>query len=367
MKQRNSHTPQVENDIGADRPLILVVDDDTDTCDMMCAFLSQDYECEAAYDGQQALAKLSARPYSVVISDLMMPGVDGYAVIRCAAALAPTTPVIVVSGLAEAQNAITAMRTGAFDYLIKPVEVEQVEICLKRAYSHHLMAQAAQAYEQQLAAYAADLERVNEGLSKAIAELDTTYHATISALTTAFEERDVETQGHSSRVATYSLRLGRELGLSADELRALELGALFHDLGKIGIRDAILFKPSRLTRDEWQEMRKHPEKGAKIIEGIPGLRMALPVVLQHHERWDGKGYPAGLAGEQIDLKARIFAVADAVDAITSDRPYDKARSFEEAGRELQRTSGKQFDPRVVEVFCSITAQEFHASVKPHSV
>ena len=340
------------------KPPILVVDDDRDTCDMMCVFLSPDYDCDAAYDGEQALAKIRARSYSVILADLMMPRIDGYAVISSAAILAPTTPVIVVSGLSETQSAIKAMRMGAFDYIIKPFEPDQVEVSIKRAVSHHVLAQAARQNERRLASYASELEKANEGLSHALAELNSTYHSAISALATALETRNVETRGHSDRVIAYSLRLGRELGLDEEELKALELGALFHDIGKIGIEDKILLKPNYLTGDEWREMRKHPTKGARIIEEVPYLRVAIPVVAQHHERWDGSGYPEGLAGEQIDIKARIFAVADAIDAITSDRPYDKPRTFDVACDELKRGAGKQFDPKVVEYFCRIPLEEW---------
>jgi putative nucleotidyltransferase with HDIG domain len=268
--------------------------------------------------------------------------------------------VIVVTGLSEIESAIKAMRLGAFDYLLKPLDIEQLEVSAKRAYSHHLVAQAARRYELRLAEYADGLERANQGLRSALSDLDDMYHSAVGALASALEVRDVETQGHSDRVVAYSLRLAREMGLDAPEVKALEMGALFHDIGKIGIRDSILLKPAHLTKEEWREMRSHPEKGAKIISRVPQLHDALPVVLQHHERWNGGGYPAGLAGEQIDLKARIFAVADALDAITSNRPYDKARSFEAARQELLRCSGKQFDPQVVETFCRVPLEAWVA-------
>ena len=172
------------------------------------------------------------------------------------------------------------------------------------------------------------------------------------------EARNIETRGHSERVVTYSVRLARELGLDEAEMQAIELGALLHDIGKIGIEDKILLKPEQLTGPEWIEMRKHIEKGAQIIEGIPVLRAALPVITQHHERWDGTGYPAGLTGELIDIKARIFAVADALDAITSDRPYDPARGFAEARDEMVMGAGKQFDPKVVEAFSRVSLDEW---------
>jgi HD-GYP domain-containing protein (c-di-GMP phosphodiesterase class II) len=180
----------------------------------------------------------------------------------------------------------------------------------------------------------------------------------LSVLTTALETRNIETRSHSDRVVAYSLRLGLEVGLDESEMNALELGALLHDIGKIGVEDRILLKPRHLTRKEWEAMRKHTEMGARLIEGIPRLRPALTVITQHHERWDGSGYPVGLTGEQIDLKARVFAVADALDAITSDRPYDKSQSFEQAREEILRGAGKQFDPKVVEAFCRVSLEEW---------
>jgi response regulator RpfG family c-di-GMP phosphodiesterase len=341
-----------------ERASILVIDDDPDTCDLICTFLKPDYECDFTYDGEQAMTLLLEKEYSVVLCDLMMPVMDGYTLTSCVSAMCPTTPVIVVSGVADVQSAIRAMKTGAFDYIVKPFELEQVEVSIQRALRHHRLVQDSHRNERKIEAYAAELANLNEGLSNALSELDSTYSSTISALTAALETRDVETRGHSDRVVIYSLRLGRELGLDQAELKALELGALFHDIGKIGIEDKILLKPRHLSREEWVEMRKHPEKGTRIIERIPHLRGALPVVAQHHERWDGRGYPMGLAGEEIDLKARIFAVADAVDAVTSNRPYDKPRSFEDAYKELRRGAGKQFDPKVVEAFERIPLEEW---------
>ncbi|MEN3335118.1 MAG: hypothetical protein V7641_4483 [Blastocatellia bacterium] len=188
--------------------------------------------------------------------------------------------------------------------------------------------------------------------------LDSGYQPILGALMAVLAARNIETRGHSERVVTYSVRLACELGLDEVEMQGIELGALLHDIGKIGVEDKILLKPEPLTSSEWIEMRKHTKKGAQIIKGIPMLRAALPIITQHHERWDGTGYPAGLTGELIDIKARIFAVADALDAITSDRPYDPARSFAEARDELLRGAGKQFDPQVVEAFCRVPLEEW---------
>jgi putative nucleotidyltransferase with HDIG domain len=204
----------------------------------------------------------------------------------------------------------------------------------------------------------AEMNEATEASPCLASTLDSTYQPILRALMIVLEARNIEIRGHSERVVTYSVRLARELGLDEAEMQAIELGALLHDIGKIGIEDKILLKPEQLTGPEWIEMRKHTEKGAQIIEGIPVLRAALPVITQHHERWDGTGYPAGLTGEMIDIKARIFAVADALDAITSDRPYDPARCFAEARDELVMGAGKQFDPKVVEAFCRVPLDEW---------
>ncbi|PYS77252.1 MAG: hypothetical protein DMF66_10490, partial [Acidobacteria bacterium] len=172
------------------------------------------------------------------------------------------------------------------------------------------------------------------------------------------EARDSETHGHSERVVSFSLRLGRELRLDSEQLRALEFGSLLHDIGKIGVPDAILRKPSALTEEEWVRMREHPRHGQKILRGIGFLEGAARVVAQHHERWDGTGYPLGLRGEGIDLNARIFAVADAFDAMTSDRVYRKGRPYEAAAAELDGWAGRQFDPRVVAAFGRVPREEW---------
>lgn len=181
-------------------------------------------------------------------------------------------------------------------------------------------------------------------------ELENTYEATILALTQALDARDHNTEGHSRRVTDLALKIGRDMGLSETDLRYMQLGALLHDVGKIGIPDAILHKPGALDEAEWKLMRQHPKTGYNILREINFLKPALDIVLSHHERYDGKGYPAGLAGETIPLMARIVAVADAYDALTSNRPYRPAFTHEEALNEIRKNSGRQFDPAVVQVF-----------------
>ena len=185
----------------------------------------------------------------------------------------------------------------------------------------------------------------------------------LQALVTTLQRRDAETYEHSRRVARFSLRLARELSLSRVEMESLALGALLHDIGKIRVPDAILHKPDKLTPKEWLRMRNHPLYGQQILSGLEFLEGASRVVVQHHEKWDGSGYPWGLAGKDIDRNARIFAVTDAFDAMTSDRVYRAGLTYDAAVAELNQAAGTHFDPRVVEAFCSIPRREWEVTTK----
>lgn len=195
-------------------------------------------------------------------------------------------------------------------------------------------------------------------LEAAYAELEITYDRTLTALMSALDARDRETEGHSTRVSRLTYLLGEELGLSGPQLKALERGALLHDIGKIGISDTILHKPAKLTEDEWRIMRIHPDIGARIVEGIPFLQDTLPVIRYHHERWNGSGYPVGLKGYDIPLQARIFAVADVFDALTSSRIYRKKSSPDEAFEYLKEQAGCLFDPAIVEALSNLPYTDF---------
>jgi len=195
-------------------------------------------------------------------------------------------------------------------------------------------------------------------LEAAYAELEITYDRTLTALMSALDARDQETEGHSTRVSRLTCLLGEELGLNGHQLRSLERGALIHDIGKIGITDSILHKPGKLTEEEWRIMRIHPDIGARIVEGIPFLQETLPVIRYHHERWDGSGYPVGLKGKDIPIQARIFAVADVFDALTSNRSYRKKSSAEDAIQYLTDQSGALFDPSIVQALTNLPYTDF---------
>lgn len=201
-------------------------------------------------------------------------------------------------------------------------------------------------------------------LGRIINALSESEQMTLRALAATLEIRDVETHAHSERVVGFSLRLGLEMELHKEQMSSLGLGSLFHDIGKIGVPDYVLRKPARLTAEEWTKMREHPALGRQVLAGIGFLDGAARVVGQHHEQWDGAGYPCGLRGQEIDMNARIFAVADAFDAMTSDRVYRTGMTYEAACAELERCAGRQFDPEVVMAFSGIPACEWECAVFP---
>ena len=337
------------------RARVLVADDEPEIRDVMFDLLSPLYDCVAVGSAEEALVRLREGTYDLVISDIMMGGMSGLELIPRVRELSPDTVVIMISGVQTVESAINALRAGAFDYVMKPFDLHHVEAAVSRALEHHFLRAEKRRYETYLEEMVA--QRTQE-LDGALRSLGDAYRTTLKALTAALETRDLETHGHSERVVNFSLRLGRELGLGEEQMRSLEFGSLLHDIGKIGVPDAILRKPAKLSEEEWVCMREHPLHGQKILRGIEFLEGAARVVAQHHERWDGSGYPLGLRGGAIDLNARIFAVADAFDAITSDRVYRAGRSYEDALAELDTYAGQQFDPSVVAAFRRVPREEW---------
>lgn len=334
---------------------ILIVDDEREITEILADLLSTELECETAGSAEEALARLRQSEFRLVISDITMPGMSGLEMVPHVKRISPNTVVIMISGLQTVESAIEAMRLGAFDYVMKPFDLRQVEAVVMRALEHHELIVAKQRYENHLEEL---VEQRTAELDRALASLEEAYRSTLKALTAALETRDSETHGHSERVVTYSLRLGRECDLNSEQMSALEFGSLLHDIGKIGVPDAILRKPAKLTEEEWTRMREHPLHGKQILRGIQFLDRASRVVAQHHEKWDGSGYPLGLKGEDIDICARIFAVADAFDAITSDRVYRRGKSYEAAAQELDDWAGKQFDASVVAAFHRVPKEDW---------
>jgi cyclic di-GMP phosphodiesterase len=334
---------------------ILIVDDEGDIRSVLCDLLTEEYECAEAASAEEALAVMRTEEFELLISDINLEGMTGLEMIPHVKEMTPDTVVVMISGMKTVESAIEALRLGAFDYLMKPFDLRQVEAVVKRSLQHYDLVLAKRQHDFQLEEL---VEQRTAELDHALDSLEDAYRATLRALTSALETRDAETHGHSERVVSYSLRLGRECNLSREQMKALEFGALLHDIGKIGVPDAILRKPAKLTEEEWVLMREHPVHGQQILRGIQFLEGAARVVAQHHEKWDGSGYPAAMSGEEIDLCARIFAVADAFDAITSDRVYRKGKPYAVAAQELNEWAGRQFDPQVVAAFHRVPQEDW---------
>ena len=330
---------------------VLIVDDDRQVREVLHEiFLSHGYKCELANDGREGLEIFRATRPPLTVTDVKMPVMDGLEFLKLARKFDADAAVIVLTGVGDVKTAIESLKVGAYDFIIKPVNVDELLIAAERAVERRQLLIERREYQAMLEHR---VEEATRDLALTLRELQDTYRATLEALGSALDTRDVGTEAHSRRVHGYALTMARAHGLSEDEIKDIEHGVLLHDIGKIGIPDAILLKPGPLTPEEWIVMRTHPEVGRRLIERIPFLRGAVPIVYHHHERWDGSGYPLGLRGDAIPLGARIFAVADALDAMTFDRPYSKAMPYEAACREIERCAGTHFDPVVVRTFLSI--------------
>ena len=330
---------------------ILIVDDDWQVREVLHEiFLSAGYTCQLAGDGREGLETFRATLPPLTVTDLKMPVMDGIALLQAIRNTDTDAAVIVLTGAADVKTAIESLKLGAHDFIMKPVNVDELLIAAERALERRQLLIERREYQMVLEQR---VEEATHNLEKAYHQLQHTYQQTLEALGAALDSRDVGTESHSRRVHGYSLALAREHGVPEDGLTDLAHGVLLHDIGKIGIPDAILLKPGGLTPDEWKVMRTHPEIGKRLIEKIPFLHGAIPVVWCHHEKWDGSGYPRGLKGEGIPINARIFAVVDAFDAMTFDRPYSKAIPFDAAIAEIKRCAGAHFDPHVVESFMRV--------------
>jgi len=334
---------------------ILVVDDEPYIRAVIATMLEKsNYLPVLAANGQEAIEHLEHdAPYDVVLSDIMMKGMDGIGLLEKLRETHPDTPMIMVTAMHDVSIAISAMRKGAYDYLLKPFAREQLLATVGRALDYRRLVQQNSMYRQNLEEL---VSARTEMLRQAMNDLERSYDITLEALGDALDLKDAETEGHSKRVTAYTIALARRMGVSAQQMRVVARGAFLHDIGKMAIPDAILLKPGRLSPEEQAIMREHCARGYQILRKIPFLREAAEIVFSHQEHFDGSGYPRGLRGEQIPLGARIFAVADTLDAITSDRPYRKANTFEAARKEIRRCAGTQFDPAVVEVFLRIPDQ-----------
>jgi cyclic di-GMP phosphodiesterase len=347
---------------------ILVVDDEDLIRDIICSVLEQaGFACHPVSSGVGALAILeSDHGYSVVVSDVIMDGMDGLTLLSKVRLEYPDIPVVMVTAVHDISVALAAMRNGAYDYLLKPFEREQLLASVRRAVENRRLKAENVAYQTKLESL---VSARTEMLRQALADLERSYDITLEALGDALDLKDAETEGHSKRVTAFTIAIARATGLPQEKVRIIARGAFLHDVGKMAIPDAILRKPGRLSPEEQAIMQQHALLGYQMLRKIPFLHEAADIVYSHQERYDGTGYPRGLKGDQIPLGARIFAIADTFDAVTSDRPYRAAQSISSGRREIERQSGKQFDPEIVRVFLSISEhiwQELRTEIEAQS-
>lgn len=323
-----------------DKERVLLVDDEPLVLEGLRRSIYREFVADLAEGAEEGILKLRKDgPYPVVVSDMRMPGMDGANFLASVRTISPDSVRVMLTGSSDIAAAVRAVNEGQiFRFLTKPVTRKTLVTALRACVAQY---HAARLEKQQLKITLEALEQLDLG--------------TLTALARAIDAKSQWTAGHSERVAALAFKIGCALGLPAKSLDILHRGSLLHDIGKIGTPAALLDKPKELEPEEMQIMRDHVKIGARILEPIPCFREALPMVAQHHEWFDGSGYPAGLAGENINLYARILAVADCYDAMVSDRPYRNGLPTPQALEILKRRSGTQFDPRIVEVFLRLAA------------
>jgi response regulator RpfG family c-di-GMP phosphodiesterase len=336
----------------ANRKSVVIVDDEEQVRTYLRTVLTRSgYECHCYGDSGTALSHFQSNsPPDLLLADIRMPGMTGMELLRQVRSLSPELPFILVSGLYELSVALEALRHGASDYLLKPAYPDQIlRLVAKHLADTNPLAKVRIALDQYLATR----------------HLSDSAHAQLLPLFETLGRKRIETLEHSQRVAAFSLLLGRAFDLPEDELAALELGALLHDVGKAAIPHNVLMKPGPLDDEEWRVMKMHPRIGWELLSASPGMELEAEIVYCHHERYAGGGYPRSLRGADIPRGARIFSVADTIDAICSNRTYRSGQELAVARQEIIRESGAQFDPAVVERLAAIPDEDIHAVQRSH--
>lgn len=334
---------------------VMVVDDEQLVSAILARYLSQvGYSCVTADSGAEALGKLREHPYDLALCDVRMPGMDGIELLKSIKEYDEDIAVIMVSAVDNREVAVEAMRAGAYDYVIKPFHFEEVLISVQRALENRRLLLERKMYQR-------DLERKVEERTRELAEkneeLQRLFISAIESIVLALQAKDEYTEGHSRRVSAHAIAIAREKSLPEKEVENIGLAALLHDIGKVGTKESILNKPGKLTAEEGDHIRSHPLVAASILEPITPLGDIIAYIKHVHEAYDGSGYPEGLAGDRIPLGARIIAVADVFDAMTSLRPYRPAMEESVVLEHLRREAGKQFDPSVVDAFLKVYRQK----------
>jgi putative nucleotidyltransferase with HDIG domain len=341
--------------MGQDR--VLIVDDDELILRALARILeAAGFSTRCYLTPDAALSAIDGDAPVVIISDYMMPEMDGIAFLKLARARAPGAVRILCTAAEDFRVALQAVNSGeVYRIISKPWHQQELLATVSQAAESSRLRRENERLTAEVQRQNGQLREINLRLEEMV-RLRT--QALLEGLISALDYRDAETQWHSRRVSLYARRLAQQLGRGEPDLTTIEHGALLHDIGKIGVRDGVLLKPGPLSPEEWKEMKKHPELGWALLQRVDYLRPASAIVLQHQEKWDGTGYPAGLKGDDIVIGARIFHVVDTLDAITSDRPYRKARGFADARAEVVRCRGSQFDPEVVDAFVQVPAEEW---------
>ena len=338
------------------RRTVLVVDDDRTLCMLFQRILARDeFTVLLARSGADAvqLMRKERGMIDVALVDLRLGGENGLEVLKQLRAVDESVIGVIITGQATVEDAVASLRLGAYDFVQKPIAPPQLTAVLERAIKYRRLVLENKRYQLHLE----DMVREkNAALSRALDDMSDTYQFTLEAMADILDAREQKTGEHSRRVARMSIILAREMGAMPEEIQTIETGALLHDIGKIGVPDAVLLKPGPLTEDEREIMKKHPHIGYNIIKAGPGLEEVSEIVLAHQERYDGSGYPRGLRGDEICLGARIFAVADTYDAIRTDRPYSKGKSAQETLAEIVRHRGTLFDPDAVDALLRCHAE-----------
>jgi putative two-component system response regulator len=338
-----------------DKPLILLVDDKPQNIDLLEAYLSpQDYTFITAASGEEALGKLSDNRIDLVLLDVKMPGMDGFEVARRVRQNEELRllPIILVTALRDTEDRVKGIEAGCDDFITKPVDkmelLARVRSLLKVKAYNDLMGNYRKELESEVASRTKDLKNALEQLKSASLE-------TIYRLSMAAESKDEVTGAHIQRMSRYSAAVARRMGLDSDTIETILYAVPMHDLGKIGIPDRILNKPSKLDPGEWEIMKRHTVIGAKILSGSDAefIKLGSTIALHHHEKWDGSGYPHNLKGLEIPISCRIAAIADVFDAVTSKRHYKESFSVEESLAVIREGRGSYFDPDVADAFFSV--------------
>ncbi|MHB0866166.1 MAG: HD domain-containing phosphohydrolase [Thermoleophilia bacterium] len=323
---------------------ILVVDDESAIREVLTRTLEDEgYVCESADCVDAALEKNTSAPADLILTDIMMPGRTGIQLLQEIKNFFPDTAVIIVTAVADTDTAIKAMRMGAYDYVTKPFNLVEVLMSVDRALDKRSLLLDNREYRNHL-------ERKVEEQTE---EIRNTYVGAVKSLAQALEAKDPYTNGHSIRVTEVTVTLAQELGLDHEMLEQVRLAGLVHDIGKIGVPEVVLHKSGKLTDEEFEFIKSHPAAGEKILSPVIKDKTVLGMVRHHHERFGGGGYPGGLVGEDIPLGARLMAVSDAYDAMTSTRPYRGAMTPEKARAQLLSNRGSQFDPELVDLFIRV--------------